>query len=120
EATQMDTLGYNVNLYPAGSKNCALATGCGIPQAVTNNPSYTDLLPSIALRYPIDPDSGLRLVYGRGLSRPDSYQLVPYVTEDDSTNPITIARGNPGLKPAHANNYDLLYERYLRPTGVIQ
>ena len=28
--------------------------------------------------------------------------------------------GNPALKPEHANNYDLLYERYLNPTGIIQ
>ena len=26
----------------------------------------------------------------------------------------------PTLKPAHANNYDLLYERYLNPAGILQ
>ena len=51
------------------------------------NPSYVDPLPSVSLRYALDSNSGLRLVYGRGVSRPDAYQLVPYVTEDDSTNP---------------------------------
>ena len=35
EGTQMDTLGYNVTLYPAGSKQCPTATGCGTPVAVT-------------------------------------------------------------------------------------
>src|SRR5271166_703944 len=64
------------------------------------------------------PDCGL--VYGRGLSRPDAYQLVPYVTQDASSIPNTVSLGNPGLKPAHANNYDLLYERYLNPAGIIQ
>ena len=34
--------------------------------------------------------------------------------------PPTIAEGNPTLKPAHANNYDLLYERYLNPAGILQ
>jgi len=120
EATQMNTLGYNVTLYPAGSSQCALSTGCGVPVPVNNNPSYVDALPSLSLRYPLDNESGLRLVYGRGLSRPDAYQLVPYVTEDDSTNPATVAMGNPKLKPEHANNYDLLYERYLKPAGILQ
>ncbi len=120
EGTQMNTLGYNVTLYPAGSPNCALATGCGVPVPVHNNPSYVDPLPSVSLRYALDSQSGLRLVYARGVARPDAYQLVPYVTEDDSTNPATIAQGNPGLKPEHANNYDLLYERYLNPAGILQ
>jgi len=120
EGTQMNTLGYNVTLYGAGAAQCAISTGCGIPVAARNNPSYVDVLPSVSLRYSLDKDSGLRLVYGRGISRPDAYQLVPYVTEDDSTNPPTVAMGNPSLKPAHANNYDLLYERYLNPTGIIQ
>ncbi len=120
EGTQMNTLGYNVILYPAGTKSCATSTGCGIPVPVTNNPSYVNILPSISLRYALDQQSGLRLVYGRGVARPDANQLVPYVTEDDSTNPATVAMGNPKLKPEHANNYDLLYERYLNPTGIIQ
>jgi TonB-dependent receptor len=120
EETQMDTRGYNVTLFPAGSKNCALATGCGVPVPVYNNPSYLDVLPSVSLRYALSTESGVRLVYGRGLARPDANQLVPYVTQDDSTNPATVAIGNPALKPEHANNYDLLYERYLNPAGIIQ
>ncbi|MGA3096067.1 MAG: TonB-dependent receptor [Bryobacteraceae bacterium] len=120
EGTQMNTLGYNVTLYGAGSALCPTSTGCGVPVATRNNPSYVDVLPSLSLRYSLDNASGLRLVYGRGVSRPDPYQLVPYVTEDDSTNPITAALGNPNLRPAHANNYDLLYDRYLNPTGIIQ
>jgi TonB-dependent receptor len=120
EGTQMNTLGYNVTLYPAGSSNCPTSTGCGTPVAARNNPSYVDILPSFSLKYALDNTSSLRAVFARGVSRPDAYQLVPYVTEDDSTNPPTIGLGNPGLKPEHANNYDLLYERYLNPTGILQ
>ena len=119
EGTQMDTLGYNVTLFPR-SKNCTIATGCGVPVPVTNNPSYVNLLPSISIRYALDRDSGLRLVYGRGVARPDPNQLVPYLTEDDPSNPATISEGNPKLRPEHANNYDLLYERYLNPAGILQ
>jgi hypothetical protein len=31
EGTQMNARGYNVTLFPAGSKNCANSTGCGVP-----------------------------------------------------------------------------------------
>ncbi len=120
EGTQMDTLGYNVTLYPAGSTNCPTSTGCGTPTAVHNNPGYLDALPSLSVRYSLTSESALRAVYARGIARPDPYQLVPYVTQDDSTNPSTVALGNPGLKPEHANNYDLLYEHYLKPAGIFQ
>jgi TonB-dependent receptor len=123
EGTVMNTLGNTVTLYAAGSKNCpggSTNTGCGIPVPVTNNPSYVNAFPSASIRYALSNDSGLRLVYGRGLSRPDPLQLVPYLTEDDTTNPITISEGNPKLRPEHANNYDLLYEHYLNPAGILQ
>ncbi|HWB82943.1 MAG TPA: TonB-dependent receptor [Bryobacteraceae bacterium] len=120
ERTLMDTAGYDVTLYPAGSKNCPTSTGCGTPVPVTTSRSYIDPLPSVTLRYALSPDSDIRGVYGRGISRPDPYQLIPYVTEDDSTNPFQYAIGNPDLRPTHANNYDLLYERFLRPIGMIQ
>jgi TonB-dependent receptor len=45
---------------------------------------------------------------------------VPYVTEDLTTNPPTVSIGNPNLRPEHANNYDVLYEQYLKPFGKIE
>ena len=82
--------------------------------------SYVNPLPSVQLRYKIDTDSDIRAVYGRGISRPDPYQLVPYITEDQSTTPYTINIGNPALVAEHANDYDILYERYLPSIGMIQ
>ncbi len=74
EGTQMNTRGYNVILYPAGSPKCATSTGCGVPVPVTNNPSYIDVLPSISARYALTsglgPAAGLRTraVTARSLS----------------------------------------------------
>ena len=82
--------------------------------------SYINPLPSVQLRYTIDKDSDIRAVYGRGISRPDPYQLVPYITEDQSTTPYTVNIGNPSLVAEHANDYDLLYERYLPSVGMLQ
>jgi TonB-dependent receptor len=82
--------------------------------------SYVNPLPSVQLRYSIDNNSDIRAVYGRGISRPDPYQLVPYITQDQSTTPYTINVGNPALVAEHANDYDALYERYLPSIGMIE
>jgi TonB-dependent receptor len=82
--------------------------------------SYVDPLPSVQFRYSIDQYSDIRAVYGRGISRPDPYQLVPYITEDQSTTPYTINIGNPALVAEHANDYDLLYERYMKSVGMVE
>ena len=82
--------------------------------------SYINPLPSVQLRYTIDSSSDIRAVYGRGISRPDPYQLVPYITEDQSTTPYTVGIGNTGLVAEHANDYDILYERYLPSVGMIE
>ncbi|HXY02284.1 MAG TPA: TonB-dependent receptor, partial [Terriglobales bacterium] len=115
EATQLDILGYVVTNTTDSSGN---------PLAVVNpKPSnfwYFDPMPSVQLRYALTSNSDVRVSYGRGISRPNPYDLVPYVTEDQTTNPFTVTVGNPNLRPEHANNYDLLYEQYLKPFGKIE
>jgi TonB-dependent receptor len=115
EATQLDILGYVVT-------NTTDANGN--PLAVVNpKPSnfwYFDPMPSAQLRYDLTSNSDIRVSYGRGISRPNPYDLVPYVTEDLTTNPPTVGIGNPNLRPEHANNYDVLYEQYLKPFGKIE
>jgi TonB-dependent receptor len=140
ENTRTLTSGYNLTFvgtystktgtYSGGSSNvdcpnnvaptAPAAGNCYYFAKVNNNPSYIDLLPSVQFRYGLTKDSALRAVYSRGVARPDPYQLVPYVTEDSTASPTTVLIGNPGLRPEHANNYDLLYENYLQPLGLIQ
>ena len=127
ENTQMDTLGHTLCYYKnlAGAQKCGLTayTGSGeqwVVNAVKNNPSYLDVLPDVQLRYALNQNSALRAVYARGVARPTPYLLVPYVTEDSTASPISVSVGNPGLRPEHANNYDLLYETSLHPLGLIQ
>jgi len=122
EATNMDAFGYNVTLYKAGDPHCGGSsnTGCGVPIGISSTPSYIDVLPSIQARYRLTPDSALRAVFSRGIARPDAYQLVPYITEDSSASPVAVTIGNSNLRPEHANSYDLLYENFLRPLGMVQ
>jgi TonB-dependent receptor len=82
---------------------------------------YLDVLPSTSLRFAVDKDSDLRLVYGKGLARPDPQDISAAVGQPDiSTTPATVSIGNPKLKAEHANNYDVLYEHTFSHTGLLQ
>jgi TonB-dependent receptor len=96
--------------------------GTTVPGAppVAKNGSYLDVLPSASVRYAFTPSSGLRLVYGRGLSRPNFSDLVSFATIAPGGVRTTKSIGNPNLKAEHADNIDLLYERSLKPVGLLQ
>src|SRR5260370_10610190 len=84
--------------------------------------SYIDVLPSASLRVRLDSqdNSALRLVYARGLSRPDPQFLTTATSVDNSTTPPTLTIGNPALNPEHANNFDVLHARHPHPLRAIQ
>ena len=115
EGTQTSNTGYLVLTNADGSY------GGTTPQ--NGSGSYVNPLPSIQLRYTIDPNSDIRAVYGRGISRPDPYQLVPYIVFTTAGGPsgINLVQiGNTALVAEHANDFDLLYERYLPSVGMIE
>ena len=87
--------------------------------AVTNVQSYIDPLPSIQARYAFTSATAVRAVYARGISRPNQYDLVPYVLASGNF-PVVASIGDPSELPTHANNYDLLLEQELKPFGLIQ
>ena len=110
EATPVNTLSYDSSLATPPTTLTFKAGG-----------DYLDVLPSASLRFALDKDSDLRLVFGRGLARPDPQDLTAAVGQpDNSINPPTISIGNPSEKAEHGNNYDVLYERNLSPLGLIQ
>jgi TonB-dependent receptor len=82
--------------------------------------SYITPLPSVSLRMRLDNSSDVKLLYSRALARPDPAFLAGAFQIDTGTAPSSVIVGNTALKPEHANNYDLLYERYLTPLGLIQ
>jgi TonB-dependent receptor len=109
EGTQVHTL----------SCNCNNPITSGGPVNVPLTGSYVDFLPSASVRVRLDDSSNIRVVYGRGLARPDPQFLTTAVSIDTTTAPYTYSIGNPGLKPEHANNFDFLYERYLKSVGML-
>ncbi len=86
----------------------------------TTKGSYLDVLPSASIRYAITPSDGIRLVYGRGLSRPQFSDLVSFASVSPGGVRTNTSLGNPNLKAEHADNVDLLYERSLKPIGLLQ
>lgn len=74
------------------------------------NQEYTDLLPSLHLKYMPNWKTNIRASYFRSLNRPGFFEIVPYST----TNEEYQERGNPDLKRALADNADLRYEWYPR------
>ncbi|HKF49690.1 MAG TPA: TonB-dependent receptor [Terracidiphilus sp.] len=82
---------------------------------------YTNILPSGSFRFALDKDSDLRLVFGRGVSRPDPQDISAAVSQPTLGQvPVTLSIGNPNLKAENANNYDILYERTFSHTGLLQ
>jgi len=125
EATQVHVLGYYVN--PAAGPNGDGLDNNGnwvgtTPETTTQ--SYIDPLPSVQARWQVAPMTAIRAVYSRGISRPNPYDLVPYILDNGSgtegNGSPRYAIGNPTEQPTHANNYDLLLEQELRPFGIIQ
>jgi len=73
---------------------------------ITKN--YTDMLPSINLKYKLTEITNLRLAYYASISRPAYFELSPTVSTGASSGISTV--GNPALLHTTANNYDLRYE----------
>lgn len=69
-------------------------------------PDYKNLLPDAALSFEHSKTQSLTAAYSRKLIRPYIDNLNPVVNYTDSLN---IAYGNPSLKPAVSNNYELNY-----------
>ena len=83
--------------------------------------SYVNVLPSASLRYALTPGSAVRLVYGRGLARPQFSDLIPFQSAPSGgTARNTVSQGNPNLKAEYADNIDVLYENALSHQGLLQ
>ncbi|WP_028102392.1 TonB-dependent receptor domain-containing protein [Pseudoduganella violaceinigra] len=78
-------------------------------QTVAGN-SYTNLIPSFFVTYKIDDTSTLRFAYAHRLRRPNAQDLNPFVVYRDELN---VSSGNPKLKPAQTDSFELGYETRL-------
>lgn len=87
--------GYNM-LYPQGERR------------PTETYTYTNVLPSLHLKYELSARQNLRMSYYKATNRPGFYEIVPFIVVGDDYSQA----GNPDLKPAVADNVDVRWEYY--------
>jgi TonB-dependent receptor len=98
-------------------------SGATTVTTVPGTQDYTDVFPSAQLRYSADENTNIRLGVTRAIARPNYSDLAPSLSgsigaiyQHDYSN---LSSGNPNLKPQHAWNVDLMFERFLPSVGVI-
>ena len=74
----------------------------------TGSIRYYDFLPSLNLKYALTDNQNLRASYYSAISRPNFYELIPHTSGDPDADYQEV--GNPYLKHATADNYDIRYE----------
>ncbi|GAB3920309.1 TonB-dependent receptor domain-containing protein [Mucilaginibacter myungsuensis] len=68
--------------------------------------TYNNLVPSISMQKILTASTGLTFGFTRRIQRPVINQLNPF---PESSNPQQISQGNPALRPAVNNNFELAY-----------
>lgn len=91
--------GYNLKFTTEGARN-------------EGNQKYVDILPSFSFKYLVHRDANLRLSYSKAINRPSFFEIVPYSMIYEEYK----ERGNPDLKHTTADNFDLRYEFFPRPS----
>ena len=118
EGTNLNTLSWN--------NGCTDPTTCptiiqpGLDAKASG--SYIKVLPSASVRYALTSNDDIRLVFSRGMSRPDPQDIAQAfsITAPAGGGKGSISFGNPKLSAETAYNYDLLYEHYMNTFGAIQ
>lgn len=84
--------------------------------SVTASNDYTDVLPSVNLRYEASERMVLRGAYYASISRPNLAQTAPRIVIDDDDE---AEAGNPGLDRQEAHNFDAAIEYYPNRDAVV-
>ena len=84
------------------------------PQAAgkTGTINYTDVLPSVHIKYALTASQNLRFSYYEAISRPSYFEYVPA----NNTGDYYTESGNYNIKHTQSNNYDIRYENYFTAT----
>jgi len=79
--------------------------------------SYTNVFPTVQLRYDLADGLVARATYSTGIGRPGFLQLVSGAIVDTGNQAVSV--GNPNLKPTTVNAFDGAIEYYLPDSGII-
>jgi len=104
----------------------AFSAGQGVDQSgntfyfanpVSASHSYTNLFPSLQARYEIQPTLITRATWSSTIARPGFNQSTASLSIDLGAGQVTT--GNPNLKPATSNSFDVTIEKYLPDAGIL-
>src|SRR3984893_12531296 len=104
----------------------AFSAGQGVDQSgntfyfanpVSASHSYTNLFPSLQARFEIQPTLITRATWSSTIARPGFNQSTAALSIDLGAGQVTT--GNPNLKPATANSFDVSLEKYLPDAGIV-
>ncbi len=109
ERTDLKTSGYNVSI-DSDDKAVMQPTG-------DYKSHYTDLLPSLLLKYKFCKDGNLRASVTKTISRPKYSALI--ANKCFNTADYTATIGDPNTKPAKAINVDLSADYYFKSVGMV-
>ncbi len=87
--------------------------------AATVENNYNALLPMLHLKYSLSDRANLRAAYTRTFIRPNFGDMTPSTSVDNTKSPMTIAQGNPDLKPTFSSNFDVMGEYYFKNIGLL-
>jgi TonB-dependent receptor len=109
ESTSVDYLAYELTLDEEGDPLDLVP--------VTGDNSYTEWLPQFHLVYKTGEDTQLRAAITRSLARPNFEDMAPWrlLNLED----MEIELGNPDLDVTTSWNFDVMWEKYLEPVGII-
>lgn len=103
--------------YDAYGFNKDVSGNYSAPIPVNGSRNYTNFFPSIQVKYELEPRLQLRGAYSTTIARPGFNQVNPATAVDAGAGIINV--GNPNLKAAYANSFDLSIEKYLNDAGII-
>jgi len=109
--------GLRVEVTKSDFTGLQVSQGSLVATPTSGNSTYVDFMPNAQMKYNFGNNQDIRAVYGRGIARPNYGDLPPYLLINGTRNQVTL--GNPNLLPTRANNFDLLYEKYLKTVGVV-
>ncbi len=84
---------------------------------LTDDRSYTNVLPGLHLRYDAGSDWVLRAAANKTVSRPSFGDIAPRIGYNRGDEEVRL--GNPELDPYESKNLDLSFERYIGSTGIL-
>ncbi|WP_370390555.1 TonB-dependent receptor [uncultured Winogradskyella sp.] len=84
---------------------------------VTDETSYTNILPSVHLKYNLSSQTVFRFAWTNTLARPNYEDLVP--TIDIVASDEEIFLGNPDLEATTSMGFDLMAEHYFKSVGIL-